>query len=580
MSGLFYVFSKVKKYRLYFFASLFEIFIFCAEIIGRPMLVKTVLNRLIVSNYFDLIPNIFWPLFFYWFISFVHAIGSRFVAYFESILAFPLMRNEITAEAFDLLLNKSHGFYQNVFSGALVSKINDLRFSCPDLIKLIINRFCKYSIAIILTLIVLFRVDKIFAILMFAWIASFILFAKKLSPRLIKLSKQNSDMGSKITGKLVDILSNIFSVRLFAQKSYEKEAVNSRLLSAKNAEQELEWAYMWLWVFYGVSFVFFELLAIFFLVIKFKSGLISAGDFVLVLGISQSIVSFLWRLADEFCQFSRHLGKINQALIDIFSPQVLFELPDADSLKVVRGEIVFDEVSFSYQQSNKVFNRLTIAIKAGEKVGLVGFSGAGKSSFVNLLLRLYDLQEGQILIDGQNIKNVTQESLHQSISVIPQDPVLFHRSLFENIAYGKKNASQQEVIAAAKIAKAHDFICEIEQGYQAMVGERGVKLSGGQRQRIAIARAVLKNAPILILDEATSQLDSLTEAAIAESVSDAFAKQTTIVIAHRLSTLQKMDRILVFDGGKVIEEGSCSELLAKNGLYRKMWNEQTQEALF
>lgn len=248
--------------------------------------------------------------------------------------------------------------------------------------------------------------------------------------------------------------------------------------------------------------------------------------------------------------------------------------PDAVSLKCNSGQITFNNVKFHYDGTEPLFQNKSITIKTGQKVGLVGYSGGGKSTFVNLILRLYDVTDGAILIDDQDICNVTQDSLRAKIAMIPQDPSLFHRTLMENIRYGKIDASDDEVIEAAKKAHAHEFISKLPQGYESLVGERGVKLSGGQRQRIAIARAILKNAPILILDEATSQLDSVTESNIQESLWELMQDKTTIVIAHRLSTLLHMDRILVFDQGKIIEDGTHQELLDKNGMYRILWNAQ------
>jgi ATP-binding cassette subfamily B protein len=268
------------------------------------------------------------------------------------------------------------------------------------------------------------------------------------------------------------------------------------------------------------------------------------------------------------------MGSIVQGLKIIQSPIEIQDRPGAKELVVTRGEIVFDNVQFQYHDAESLFEHESVVIKPGQKVGLVGYSGSGKSTFVNLILRLFDLTEGKILIDGQDICEVTQDSLHEAIAMIPQDPSLFHRSVAENIAYGKRNATHDEIVVAAKRAYAHEFIVELSAGYKTQVGERGVRLSGGQRQRIVIARAVIKNAPILILDEATSQLDSVTEGEIQESLWNLMQDKTTLVIAHRLSTLLHMDRILVFDQGSIVEDGSHEELLERDGLYKKLWDAQ------
>jgi ATP-binding cassette subfamily B protein len=272
--------------------------------------------------------------------------------------------------------------------------------------------------------------------------------------------------------------------------------------------------------------------------------------------------------------FSENWGSAQQALQTFFVPQGLRDKPQAKPLRVKAGQIEFQNVHFCYQGNNPLFQNKSIFIMPGEKVGLVGYSGGGKSTFINLILRLYDVSSGAILIDDHNIQDVTQDSLRNAIALIPQDPVLFHRSLMDNIRYGREHATDAQVIAAAKAAHAHAFIEQLPEGYQSLVGERGVKLSGGQRQRIAIARAILKDAPILILDEATSQLDSVTENDIQASLHQLMSNKTTLVIAHRLSTLLHMDRILVFDQGMIVEMGSHQELMRKRGLYKTLLEAQ------
>ncbi|MDK3155659.1 ATP-binding cassette domain-containing protein [Kamptonema cortianum] len=285
-------------------------------------------------------------------------------------------------------------------------------------------------------------------------------------------------------------------------------------------------------------------------------------------------MEFLWKMAQEFSKFSKLQGRIRQDLADLMVAPEIEDRVGAKELSLTRGEITFDKVHFQYKGAEPLFQQKSATIQPGQKVGLVGYSGSGKTTFVNLILRLYDVASGHIMIDGQNIQEVTQDSLHRVIGMIPQDPSLFHRSLMENILYGRPGATQKEAMEAAKRAHAHEFIESLSEGYDSLVGERGVKLSGGQRQRIAIARAILKNAPILILDEATSQLDSVTESYIQDSLWELMQGKTTIVIAHRLSTLLHMDRILVFDKGKIVEDGTHNDLLTKGGLYKTLWDAQ------
>jgi ATP-binding cassette subfamily B protein len=288
-----------------------------------------------------------------------------------------------------------------------------------------------------------------------------------------------------------------------------------------------------------------------------------------------NIINTLFQFSHTIGDFIANWSAVDQAIALLDAREMTHsDKPKATALNCTHGKITFDQVKFHYKGTEKLFQNKSIEIQAGQKVGLVGYSGGGKSTFVNLILRLYEVIDGAILIDGQDIRDVTQDSLRENIAMIPQDPSLFHRSLMENIRYGRVDSTDQEVIEAAKKAHAHEFIEKLKQGYDSLVGERGVKLSGGQRQRIAIARAILKNAPILILDEATSQLDSVTESLIQESLWELIQNKTTIVIAHRLSTLLHMDRILVFDKGKIVEDGTHGELLAKGGLYKNLWDAQ------
>jgi ATP-binding cassette subfamily B protein len=300
----------------------------------------------------------------------------------------------------------------------------------------------------------------------------------------------------------------------------------------------------------------------------------TVGEFSMVAGLAIMLIEAARGLSRSFLEFFEYLGNISDGVAVFVQPHEIVDKHEASVLKVDRGEIAFNDVKFIYKEGLQVFEDLDVTIESKQQVGLVGFSGSGKSTFVNLILRLFEPQSGAIEIDGQNILDVTQDSLRESVSMIPQDPQLFHRSLMENIRYGRLDASDDEVIEAAKKAHAHEFILQTEKQYDSLVGERGVKLSGGQRQRVAIARAILKNAPILILDEATSALDSVTEKKIQLGLDNLMKGRTVVVVAHRLSTISHMDRILVFDQGRIIEDGSHQQLLVRDGHYARLWNMQ------
>jgi ABC-type multidrug transport system fused ATPase/permease subunit len=324
----------------------------------------------------------------------------------------------------------------------------------------------------------------------------------------------------------------------------------------------------------NVFIVVFEAAILFATIWLWVDARVTVGDVVMVTALLASIQGALVFIGNSINAFTRRYGEIEEGLHDIITEYEITDKEEIKQLSVTHGEIIWNEVSFKYEAST-VFEHFNLTIKGGQRIGLVGSSGAGKTTFVSLLLRQHDLSEGAITIDGQNISDVTQDSLREQIAIVPQEPMLFHRSIRENIAYGKPDATEEEIIAVAKKAQAHDFIIELEEKYDTLVGERGVKLSGGQKQRIAIARAMLKNAPILILDEATSALDSESEVLIQKALHELMEGKTVIAVAHRLSTLREMDRIIVLEKGKIVEDGTHTKLTKKkNGMYARLWEHQ------
>ncbi|MGL9718175.1 MAG: ABC transporter ATP-binding protein [Wolbachia sp.] len=548
--------------------------VWAVDISFSPYLIKVIIDRVPTSDADNLFRNIATPAISYVLILFLLECINRLYNYFFEIKMIPNLRKNIAESSLVVLLNQDSSYYQNNFSGSLANKINDLTNYIPDIVQILVDRVMGRALALGIAIYFLWQVNINFALLMLAWSALFVLSSLFLAERTTRLADAWSELGSSITGKMVDVFSNIVSVRLFASKYQEKLSLQSTYGQAVKAEQRLQWLYTWIFTFYGFLFAIMQVLNLYFLVEGRKQGLISAGDFAFVITVNIAIANFFWMIAKDFSQFSKSWGRITQALRTISVIPEIQDQPNAEDLVIKKGEITFDKVHFHYKDAESIFENKSIIIESGQKVGLVGYSGGGKSTFVNLILRLYDVKSGKISIDGQDIRNVTQDSLHKNIGVIPQDPSLFHRTLMENIRYGKADASDDEVVEAAKRAHAHEFISKLPQGYESLVGERGVKLSGGQRQRVAIARAILKNAPILILDEATSQLDSVTESSIQESLWESMQGKTTIVIAHRLSTLLHMDRILVFDQGKIIEDGTHQGLLDKNGMYKTLWDAQ------
>lgn len=547
--------------------------VWALDISVRPYLVKVILDRVagVGENVFD---YLVWPIAGYVGMLLTLQISYRIYDYIVNIKTVPNMRLNIGNTAFQILLKQSHNYYQNSFSGTLTNKVNDLTGSIPKMIQIISDRFFSHGLALVVAVITLFQVSMIFAIGMVVWIGVFVTVAWVFAEKLTKQATNWSELASGITGSIVDALSNILSIRLFSAVKFEEKLLKSTMKKAVVAEQEMEKSYLIIWCIYGLTFSVLQVCNFYFLCKGREEGWITVGDFALVLIINLTIIDFLWQIAEDFSEFSKLYGRIVQALSIIYNEPELKDKFGASELVLKSGDIVFDDVHFHYQDTQEFFHGVSVTIRSGEKVGLVGHSGGGKSTFVNLILRLYDVTSGSICIDGQDVRDVTQASLRKCIGMIPQDPSLFHRSISNNIGYGKEGATRAEIIAAAKEAYAHDFVSKLQHGYDSWVGERGVKLSGGQRQRIAIARAILKNAPILILDEATSQLDSLTEHEIQKSLWHLMQNKTAIVIAHRLSTLLNMDRIIVFEDGRIVQDGSHSKLLEDEGLYKSLWEAQ------
>lgn len=484
------------------------------------------------------------------------------------------IKNQVISQTLAYVFGASTQFFQDNLSGRVADQITTL----ADNIEIILHRvsvdFLRGTSLLVISFITAYAVNALFFYILLLWFIAFAVVSIYFSARLVSLSDDHASAESQLSGQLVDGLANQANIRIFSQKAYEIKRMNHFFARVEQAFQRKELFIVLLCCAQGGMIAVMMGLAAMTLIHLHGQGLVSIGDFALILGISMELGHMMWYTMYQVDEFNQALGKAKQSLNALSVAHEIKDSHQASSLIVTQGRIEFANVRFHYQGGYSLFQNKSVTIEPGQKVGLVGYSGSGKSTFVNLILRLYDLVDGQILIDGQDISQVTQDSLRQAIAMIPQDPSLFHRSLMDNMRYGLLEAPDNAVIAASKKAHADEFICLLPEGYQTLVGERGVKLSGGQRQRIAIARAMLKNAPILMLDEATSQLDSITEAHIQESLWALMQGKTTLVIAHRLSTLLHMDRILVFDKGHIVDDGSHAELLGRDGLYKTLWNAQ------
>lgn len=498
----------------------------------------------------------------------------RLVTFFASYFQSRIMA-DLSMTCFSYLHKHSITFFNNNFVGSLTKRVNRFTKSFESIADKIIFDVIPLIVQVILITIIVWIQHWQFGVGILVWIIIFItvnwLFVKyKLSYDI-----KRSDLDSKVSGVLADTFTNHINIKLFngykrELKGFSKvinDLANLRLFTwnLSNVFEAVQ----------GMLAITLELSLFYFGIHFWQKGLFSIGDFVLIQSYVLSLFMRLWdfgRLVQrtfEDLADAKEMTDMLEASIDIN------DIPKAKSLIVSDGKIKFSNVQFNYNETRSVLKDFDLTINNQEKIALVGPSGAGKSTIVKLILRLYDVTSGQILIDGQDIAKVKMESLWQNISLVPQDPILFHRSLMENIRYGKPDATDKEVYEAAKLAHCHEFINGFPEGYNTFVGERGVKLSGGERQRVAIARAILRNAPILLLDEATSSLDSESEHLIQDALQNLMANKTVIVIAHRLSTIMNMDRIVVIENGKVIEIGSHQDLLKnKKGLYNKLWGLQ------
>ena len=478
------------------------------------------------------------------------------------------------------LLNQSYGFFQTEFSGRIATKVMQTALAVRDTVMKLLDVMLFVAIYMVTALILVASADPRLCIPLIIWLFFYIIVQRYFVPKMKKIAMVQADARSLMTGRIVDSYTNIITLKLFSHSNRESAYIRdgmSEFLNTVHPQMRLVTKLnICLWAL-NMSLVFSTAALGIYL---WFNGSITPGAIAIVMSLAIRLTSMshwiLWEISGLF----ENIGTVQDGINTLSVPSKVNDKPNAIALNVNRGDIIFDSVNFSYNTNEAVFENLDLQIPAGEKVGIVGRSGAGKSSLVSLLLRFYDIQSGAITIDGHNIEGVRQESLRSNIAMVTQDTSLLHRSVRENIMFGRPAATEEEMVVAAQKAQAHDFILSLRdnvgrRGYDAHVGERGVTLSGGQRQRIAIARVLLKDAPILVLDEATSALDSEVEAAIQLSLYQLMEGKTVIAIAHRLSTIAAMDRLIVFDEGKIIEQGTHQELLRKNGIYTKLWGHQS-----
>ena len=479
-----------------------------------------------------------------------------------------------------LMLGQSLSFYQDEFAGRVSAKVMQTALAVRDTVLTIADMLVYVVVYFVTSGLVLASLDSWFLVPFFVWIVLFISILRLFMPRLSKTAQRQADARSLMTGRITDAYSNIATVKLFShgarEAGYAKRSMEEFMVTV-HAQMRLATSLDSLTYINNVGLILSTAIIG---VLLWQQSLVGVGAIATSTAMALRVHGLSRWIMWESARLFENIGTVNDGMNTLTKPQTILDKPNCPPLNVTRGEIKFNDLSFAYDPAKPLLSHFNLTIKPGEKVGLIGRSGAGKSTIVNLLLRFYEAQQGTITIDGQNIMDVQQESLRSQIGLVTQDTSLLHRSVRDNIVYGRPSATEQEMFDAAARAEAADFIpflsdAQGRKGYDAHVGERGVKLSGGQRQRIAIARVMLKDAPILLLDEATSALDSEVEAAIQESLDKMMENKTVIAIAHRLSTIAAMDRLIVLDHGQIVEQGTHAELLVQNGLYAKLWQHQS-----
>jgi ATP-binding cassette subfamily B protein len=492
------------------------------------------------------------------------------INYFESkIMA------DLNKQCFAYLHQHSFAYFSNNFTGSMVKRIKSFTNAFEVLCDQLFYQLLPTFVTIMMITFILARLNIFLGLGMFLWVVLIILINWIFVKFKLKYDIQRSEAETNTTGYLSDTISNNTNIKLFNGFNFEVKGFSD--LTDKLQHLRI---FTWnLWAKFASlqSFLIVVLeVGIFYFAIRlWNKNIITVGDFVLIQSYVLTVIMMAWNFGNVIRKIYEYLAEAEEMTVILETSHEVVDIENANDLEVNFGGIKFNNVGFTYDGGNKVVDKFNLEIKPKETIAVVGSSGAGKTTLVKLLLRIYDIQNGRILIDSQDISKVTQESLRNNVSLVPQDPILFHRSLMENIRYGKMDATDEEVVEAAKLAHCDEFIGRLKLGYDTFVGERGIKLSGGERQRVAIARAILRNAPILILDEATSSLDSESEMFIQDSLDKLMDDKTVIVIAHRLSTIKKVDRIVVIDNKKIVEDGTHNELAKiKNGLYRKLWDIQ------
>jgi ATP-binding cassette subfamily B protein len=565
--------EHAKRYPWSVFALVSTVIVALAADLYTPFLYKNFFNILSLGK-FTAIKTLEGIIVLVLVFNFIEWFANRTNNFFTNFFEAKVMR-DLMNTCFAYLQEHSFNFFSNNFAGSLQRKVNRYSRAFETIADLLIGNAAPNVLRVIVVIVILMFTYWKVGLVVLIWSIFHTAFNYYFTMYRLKYDLLKSEMDTKMGGFLADTITNNVNLKLFTgleQEKKEYKNLNGRWYDLTKKSWDLDAISSAVQTFLMVLVEFL----VFFVGLKYwEQGIFHVGDFVFIQAYVLTTFSNVWNFSRYLKSFYENMADANEMTEVLLEPHEIKDIPGAKKLEVAKGRVVFQNVSYSYNNKNSIYKEFNLDIQPGEKIAIIGPSGGGKSTFVKLLLRFYDLNSGEILVDGQDISKVTQKSLHENIALVPQEPILFHRSVMENIRYAKPGASDEEVYRAAKLANAHEFISNFPKGYDTYVGERGVKLSGGERQRVAIARAILRNAPILLLDEATSSLDSESEKLIQDALKNLIKDKTTIVIAHRLSTVMQMDRIIVLENGKITEQGKHAELLKlEKGTYQRLWNIQ------
>jgi len=524
----------------------------------KALVAKMLLSVLMMMGLLKLMEWFFWRVAFFT----LNFLESRVMA-------------DLSKKCFNYLHKHSFAYFSNTFTGSVVKKTKGFVSAFEILADQFFYELLPSFTKILLITVILAKINIYLGLGMLAWIVLFLVINWIFIKIKLKYDIERSETETATSSFLADTVTNNINIKLFNGHKKENKGFSDL---AEKLHRIRKFCWNLSAKFYGLQSllsVFLEVGIFYFAIQLWNKNILTVGDFVLIQSYIILVMGMVWNFGKVISRIYERLAEAEEMIVILDTPYEITDVKNATDLVVNNGKVKFEGVGFGYENGIKVIDNFNLEIQPKETVALVGISGAGKTTLTKLLLRMFDVQEGQILIDGLDISKVTQKSLREKVSLVPQDPILFHRSLMENIRYGKFNATDEEVFRAAKLAHCDEFISKLEKGYETFVGERGIKLSGGERQRVAIARAILRNAPILIMDEATSSLDSESEKFIQDSLNELMKNKTVIVIAHRLSTIKKVDRIVVIKNKKIVEDGTHEKLIKKeNGVYKKLWEIQ------